>query len=320
VRDWINLLESANFLVEDSRGFILDPALPPENYIMTNSLREVERWKAKCLVGNNGDEHLGEMTDVGYIMISKTSNHIIPVSRDDEHNMGRDLLYDLQDGTYAHSGPGKRAPKLKINPDDYIPVWSMGNNYIYDEKQIPGFLNVVRKFLSYGGRDGPLKGGNNLSGVQLMLSDFVEREGNVTVEPGSLAPVGKRIVDAFTGLSQTLVALGQEPDRIQARKAFVGAAAVAKFIIPMSFDLRIENSFCKALPSKLRELQKENDIQGLSEIIFGFHGLKNLIHIELKKIVEDAAKGDSMAQFYLRRDVQGIWGDAELAIDMLGRL
>lgn len=302
--------------MESQQGFILDPALDPSNYQISNSLRDVEKWKAKCYVGNNGDEHLGEMMEVGYIMISKTDNRIIPIARDDEHNMGRDLLYDLQDGHYGLKG---KARKVNIDPDNYVPVWPMGNNYIYEERDIPVFLNVVKKYLSYGGRDGMLKGSNSLSGVQLMLSDFVAQEGNVKIAPDSLAPVGKRIVEAFTNLSRTIVGLGQNPDRIQSRKAFVEAATVVKFILGMGWELGIDSAFSKELPIRMRELQKANDFQGLQEAIFGFHGLKNIMHMKLKKLAAEAATGERMAVYYLR-DAKAIWGDVDLAIDMLGRI
>ena len=59
--------------------------------------------------------------------------------------------------------------------------------------------------------------------------------------------------------------------------------------------------------------------KGLQEAIFGFHGLKNVMHMNLKKLAAEAATGERMAVYYLR-DAKGIWGDVDLAIDMLGRI
>ena len=53
--------------------------------------------------------------------------------------------------------------------------------------------------------------------------------------------------------------------------------------------------------------------------MFGFRGIKNTIHVAIKKLVAKARSGDDMANFYLDR-ARGLWGDVDLAIDMLGRI
>jgi hypothetical protein len=303
-------------LTESTGTFVLDPALDPANYVMTDSLRGVSKWKAMTYVGNNGDEHIGQLIEVGYIMISKTSNRIIPISRDDEHNMGMDLLYDLAAGKYPY---GKKSKKLAINPDDYLPIWPNGNNYIYGAKEIPDLLNALTKYLSYGGFDGMLKGTSQMTGTQMHLTDFVARKGNIQIEPGSLAPVGQKIISTFSTLAATIRSLGADPDPIKARKAFVAAATALKYIDSLSMDLDASDALLKATSKRIKAAQKANDIQELDEAFFGFHGIKNDIHIKLKTMVAQAKAGENMAQFYLGR-AKGLWGDVDLAIDMLGRI
>jgi hypothetical protein len=311
MRDLINMV-----LAEDTGTFVLDPALDPANYVMTNSLRGASKWKAKCYVGNNGDENIGKLIEIGYVMISKTSNRIIPICRDDEHHTGYDLLYDLQAGKYPY---GKKSKKLAIDVEDYVPIFTLGNNYIYDKKDIPDYVNVLTRYLSYGGLDGMLKGASQMTGTQMHLSDFVARQGNISIEPQTLAPVGQKIVSTFTTLASNIQALGREPDPIKARKVFVEAAGVLKYVDSLSMDLDVDSDVLKKTSTRIKAAQKANDLQELQDAIFGFYGLKNTIHTKLKALAKSAADGDSMGVFYYNR-VKGIWGDVDLAIDMLGRI
>lgn len=316
MRQFMNILEAA--LLESKGGFVLDPALDPANYVMTESLRGVKNWKAMCYVGNNGDEHLGQLMDVGYIMISKTRNTIIPIARDDEHHMGSDLLYDLSSGQYPYR---KKSKKLDINPTDYYPIWAYGNNYVYEKRELAQLLVVLTKYLSYGGTDGVLKGSNDLSGVQITLTDFVARNGDVSVTPGTLASLGKRVVEALSGLGTTIRAVPVGADPIMARKAFTDAVAVAKVLTPMAWELGLPMDELKALPARLKDLQKANDIKGLDMLFFGLPSIKSTIHIHLKKIVKGAADAKPN-DFYPKsqlRAAEAFWGDVNLAIDMLAR-
>lgn len=111
IRDIIRIVEAAS-----SSSFILDPALDPRDYEITNSLRDVRNWRVKTFLNNNGaDTKIGSMDPVGYVMISLTSNRIIPISTNDEHRQGYDLLYYLRD-----------KKKKKINIEDYRPVFFTG--------------------------------------------------------------------------------------------------------------------------------------------------------------------------------------------------
>lgn len=310
MREFINIiLESVN-----DGTFVLDPALDPKNYVMTNSLKDAAKWRAMCYVGNNGDDNIGKMTEIGYVMISKTSNRIIPISRDDEHHTGYDLLYDFQSGDYPY---GKRSKKLAINVDDYIPIFTQGNNYVYKKSDLPALVSVLTRFLSYGGRDGILKGTSEMSGMQMHLSDFVARRGKVEITPGTLAPLGQKTYDAFANLANAIRSLGATPDRIKAQPVFRQAQILLKFIDESSMDFGVEINTLTTVANRIKIAQKENDIQELEKAIFGFHGLKNEVHVYLKKLVKGANEGDDMSRFYLGR-VKGIWGDVDLAIDMLG--
>ncbi len=306
-------------------SFRLHPALDPEKYQITDNLRDVGKWRACTLVANNGGT-VGEMQEVGYIMISATDDTIIPISRDDEHNMGRDLLHDLVAGEYgdylgvvssqygdyyARKKGAKRQPALDINPDNFAPVWPYGNNYVYAKSDVTYMLPFYEKFLSYGGADGIIKGANDLNKVLMRMSDLIALKGDVTVQPGKLGPVGQVIYNGLVAISEAILAAGKEPDRIQAKPAFVATARLLKIVDPhMWSDLGLPLEVMKGLPARLRELQKNNDVAGLADLVFGFQGIKIAIHAKLKKHdpILDA------------RTMAGVWGDVEMAIDMLARL
>ena len=309
MRKFIDIVTEAQTVVEaKSASFVLHPALNPDNYQITDNLRDIDKWRALTYMGNSGGD-AGEMHEVGYVMISLTDNTIVPISRNDEHHMGRDLMYSFEDGSYT-----KRGKPLPIDADNYIPVWS-GSNYIYNENEAPTLLIAFTKFLSYGGRDGVLTGTQDLRGRMMHLSDFVASGGHTgKIEPGNLAPIGARIYGELKQLSDMIVAMGTEPDRVKSRAAFLKAAQLCKYLSSeYAFTKTGVWKFVEDAPQRLKEMQKENDVRGLEKYLFGFDGLKNTMHNALR----DAVKSNHS---WVIQDMEGIWGDPNLAIDMLGRL
>ncbi len=311
MRPFINIITEAQ---TPKASFRLHPALDPNNYIMTNSLRDHSKWRAMTYVGNNSDNgETGHLHEVGYIMISLVDDTIIPISRDDEHHMGRDLLHDLRDGTYPSYK--SKSKKLDINPEDYIPIWSLGNNYIYSQEDAKVLLPALTKFLSYGGKDGILKGTSDFSGRMMHSSEFVAAGGQmVIVEHGKLAPVGLRVYNQFNELATIIGKLSDDDDRIKMRPAFVKAAELCKFLTSDYSFMKLGIwKMVEGIGPALKDAQKANDLQALRELFFGFHGVKNTMHIEMKKTAKDK---DAWAY----RDLAAIWGDLDLAIDMLARM
>jgi hypothetical protein len=305
MRKFIDIVLEAE---KKSASFVLHPALNPDNYQITDNLRDIDKWRVLTYLGNSGGNE-GELHEVGYVMISLVDNTIVPISRNDEHNMGRDLMYSFEDGSYV-----KKGKPLPIDADSYIPVWS-GSNYIYNASEAPSLLIAFSKFLSYGGRDGILTGTQDLRGRMMHLSDFVASGGHTgKIEPGKLAPIGARIYTELKELSEMIVAMGPEPDRIRAQPAFLKAAKLCKYL---SSEYALLKSgvwkFAEEAPSRLKAMQKENDVKALEQFIFGFDGLKNIMHNKLR---DDLKSGYA----WVIDDLEGIWGDTALAIDMLGRL
>lgn len=305
-------------------AFRLHPALDPAYYVMGDTLAGVESWKALCYSANSGGE-VGAMDAVGYVMISKIDDTIIPMARGDEHHRGYDTLFALS---------RKRQYKT-LKPDDYVPVWPYGNNYIYDETEAPLLLNVVSKFLSYGGDDGILIGCNDLQGTIVTLSSFVASKGSVELAPGTVAPLGDVVLKAFGALATTLNAARGEvktpadlaaalnpvrggPRARKAAAAFREAHGLLKLL--KRYAAQIRGTDCERFDEAAAELckiAKVADLQRIEEIFFGMAGFKNRIHNAVRQAIKNRA---AKKRAWEDDATIAVWGDLDLANDLLGRL
>lgn len=300
-------MRSYEVITEARKSFRLHPGLNPDDYQITGNLRDIEKWRCRVYVGDGTDKE--SQSHVGYVMISLKDDTIIPIARGDEHHRGMDLMYDFQNGEKNRYYSVKRIPGLIAS--DYLPIWAHGQNYIYTKDEAPDLLIALKKYLSYGGKDGLLTGSYEMDGKMSRLSTFVERDGNMEIEAGSLAPLGKKIYDDLKALSAAMLALPEDADRIQAKPVFAQAAKLLRDIPPtMVHGLGLDWEEFKAYPQKLRALQKENDYLELENMFFAYHGIKNKIHENMKNNRDNA---------YREREIRGIWGDVDLAIDMLSR-
>ncbi len=290
-----------------SNRFILHPNLPPENYKMTNSLGQVDKWKAYIYTNNNGyDQEIGEFGDVGYVMISLSDNTIIPIARADEHHMGMELLHDLR-------------KKYRIT-GEYYPIFPY-STYFNDERDKEKITIALTKYLQYRGNDGLMfvytEGDKvvHYSPNQKMMhySDFVKNPDMFKAFKKELAPIGQKFYDNVKLLSDLVIAIGQNPDRIQSKKAFDQAKVLLKYTISANRAFRVDSDKLSGYMNKLSEAIKENDVRSLEKMFFGFDGLKNVIHKEMKKIASDK-------NAWGFKDLQATWGDIDYAISLLAEL
>lgn len=289
--------------------FTLMRGLDPEKYIMTNSLRDADNWRAYTYAGESSEGRMqGDMGEVGYVCISLKDNSIIPIARGDEHHQGMDLLYDLAEGVRFNArGKKIKTAPLDFNPSDYYPIFALGNNYAYEGDQSKMVI-AVKKFLSYGGKDRTIKGMGIPSQV-MHLSDFVGAKGLAKIEHGKLAVIGEKIVNGFTNLANA-IRNASDQSRVSTVAIFKQAVDLIKLLHSVNYELGVRFD---DTPDKIRELQKTNDLTGLEELFFSFNGVKNSLHAELKKMVAEASRWNEDR-------INALWGDPELAIDMLGRI
>lgn len=295
-------------LRENQAGFVLHPALDPANYQITDSIRDLKKWRAMTYVDNNAGKGIGQMDEVGYIMISLVDNTIVPIARGDEHHEGMDLLYTFMEGDRKLG-----IKPMNIDPEQFVPI-SHTSNYIYRREDGPKLAKALRKYLAYGGRDGMVTGTSDMRGKTMHASEFVAAEGHFfEIVHGELAPIGKRIYEMFKKLADMISAAHDNDDRIKLQPIFREALMICKYL--GSDYLFMKMGVFKMMqdaPKTIRELQKNNDLQGLREYIFGFHGVKNVMHTELKKM--------NVPGSWQIDDAKAIWGDVELAIDLLAKL
>lgn len=327
--DYLSILEKsvedpfARALMEEvkRRPFRLHPGLDPQKYEITSSMKDAPtKWRAYSYTGASYQDptksfDAGTMTNVGYVMISLKDDTIIPIARgDDEHHQGHDVLSDEISKMCRKNGH-------PIN-QQFIPIFSWGTNYIYAERDIPPMLNALEKFLAYGGIDGPLRGSSSMRGVLLNSSDFVASGGAVSLKTGELAPVGQMVMRELSNLSTAIrEADPSKPSTVG--RAFQTAVKTCRALCQYRYSFGVPKQKEDALeilcqPEILGDLKKQGDVRKLEEIIFGFHGLKNAIHdgvrgynVRKKKGEKDVWKDD---------DILAIWGDPEMAEDMLGRM
>lgn len=302
-------IREALTLLEAAQGFRLHPALDPANYQITDSLRDAENWQAMTYDGNSGGTEKGQIGPVGYIMISTVDNTLIPISRGDEHHQGYDTLYDLV-----------RKKKMDINPRNYVAVFWAGRNYIYSTSEIKPWLTALSKWLKWGGKDGYLIGANDLRKTMMTYSDFVAAKGNITIKPGELASFGKQVIGVFKMLADALEAARASDKPSAQAAAFNAALKTIKFFSDNSYEAwknGVETDDLKALVQKVRDLKKADDLQGLTELFFGFNGLKNTIHNALRETQRNMEPGGKRG--WNDDDRVAMWGDINLAVDMLGR-
>ena len=243
------------------------------------SLRE---WKARIKIGNNvgsnNSPQLGDWDFVRYVLVGVKTNTILPVARGDEHHQGLDLAHEYQE-------------KGLIPEDVYIAL-SEGDNYIYNhdsEEDIQLYRNAIELWLKYKG-DNAILYFTELR-VKVDFRTFIRetKSGKVidylrSLEKQSqeeLLPIGKKIIKLFGELSLEFnKKLSNKPfkeDRIYNK-----ALELAHILEDSFYDSKL-NTAIEAIKSAENSL----DLQKMEEAIFSFDGAKNVIHIKLKKLLEE---------------------------------
>ncbi len=246
---------------------------------------------------NDPKKSLGTMDDVGYVMICLTDNTIVPIARDDEHNLGWDMMHDLGiDG-------------------DFIPVYH-GNNYVHRTKDVEPFRAATKKWLSYGGPDGIVNiyPGQREQGILSMKAFAKNGIKNMLPRKGHVSEAGMKIIGGFQTISDLMVEEMKRRDQgLPVRMTGIAQACrdlgnfLALVMKPYVFSMTAALDFV----AEVEKHRKTADLDWFMNTIFGFHGLKNKIHQAMKEEIGIPSWAES-------RDV--FWGDRELAIDLLAKM
>lgn len=276
---------------------------------ISGNLSNVKKWKSKIILNNNDHgKKIGDFDSVGYILIAINSNNIIPVTRSDEHQIGLELLDELEH-------------KRLIDSEPYISVFSIGNNYIYGQnstniKDIEKNIIAYRKFRSYGGNNLPVNVRSGKYDVTIDMDTYIELEGNIDNYIGKfklenkIAPAGKEIINGFENVAKLYkkyIELQGKKEQFDVIKKFRKAIEDLNTIILLTridYNSKLKDAFYNTYKQIEKKLNL-TDFNAIGEILFSHNGLKNTIHMALKN-------ND--------KDLENIFGSTKKAVEEFNRL
>lgn len=298
------LKEELNLFAMQNRDKSFSETIPSK--LMTNlkikgDLSGVRDWRAKVVIGNSLGENsprVGQWDEVGYVLVGVKNMNLIPIARGDEHHLGQDLCFDyIQEGSI---------------PDDiYIPLWN-GINYIdniEDESYILQYKRAVQLWLQFGGANNVVK--FSRGGIKLDFKTFVNRADNLKEfietlsdeNSGTLFPIGKQIIFLLKALAKDFnrIHLSQ---KVKESNIYDNALHLAQLTEATFFDTNIMES-----AQKIRLAEAALDLKSVEEAVFSFNGIKNTLHLLLKKANEEKVNK------YTLEEMVAVFGDVRLALE-----
>jgi hypothetical protein len=273
-------------------------------YEISGDFSNVGNWKGKMMnkfnmtyfsehytKGKTEKQIFDLQSKIGYVMISVDSNHIIPITRQDEHQIGYEVLHDVY------------YKKYKVPQENYTSVYTIGNNSAYYPRpeQRTGyndFIKAIQKFLDYGGYKNNLiyiVDSSFVSGKTCLMSaeEFVKYNGEYdnAIKSGNISYIGKQIIQKLTELSQMFsrwhLDETKNPARLQVlydksyslRMWLFHVKRVTRKVEDLINDSynQLRNSF------KSDELLTPDKIKNIEYAIFSFGAIKNVLHKNLKE-------------------------------------
>lgn len=299
-----------HYFKESKENFII-PSSIKANYKISGNLSNVSNWKAKIILGNSmsQDKKKGQFDKVGYVAVSLDSNVLVPIARSDEHQAGYEFIENLI--------------RKKLIPDeDYYTIFAVGNKYIYDdnEEDFKRTKTAFQKFLSYGGRNGPVEGAaNELRKFAAFMSDVIETPSfkdlkkNILVK-GKLAPLGKGIVNSLEIMAKTLkdILKAEDSNRTETEKINQLNSMALDFIDKYKWPI-IHSHYKRPINEIEKEILTDNDsYKTVKEIFFGYNGIKNTFHMSLRNA--------NPKNTWSYGDLEQVFGDIKIAKSEFDRI
>lgn len=278
------------------------PEICKENSILTDSVRDIGKWKTKVLIGNSGgNDVVGKMVDVGYLAIS-ADNIMIPISRYDEHRAGVELLEDY----YIKN-------KIIDNTNKFITIYPFGgNSYVYmgyePTKQNEIRFNKYIKILdvwnkntnwnipllidgwrTWGYNDdgshpkksnkGSIDFVNEFSG--LSIYDAIEYAKNLIIpekDTRKLTKEGKKVIDL---IEQIWINKQKNRDKQIFKNVYLLLELIKPYINRLHYEDFLEDTL---------KAQNKNNIDFIINLVFSFMGIKNHLHSLIRQKNENIIK------------------------------
>jgi len=278
------------------RRFIIPEAIAA-HFKIKGDLSQADKWKAKVLIGNTGRVKVGAWDKVGYVLISLDSNTIIPIARCDEHHCGFEVLREIY------------FKQALVPREKFESVFAVGLNYVWQDtaaKQVEAF----KRFRSYGGSNGIIKGGSKYDYAATM-DDFIVSNGSLSVEGQALAPLGQYVISQLEAIARGVVDKRKTVFRVA--YDFIQWVSAGALETCNAIDLD-ERSILKWEREAL-QAEAGRDYERLAQVFFSFRGIKNNLHNRLRAALND--KGEFQ---FKRRDATAFWGNLDVAMAEFQRL
>jgi hypothetical protein len=309
----------------------IHPLLNSNDYDLSGGLRNVSQWRALSLYrrSDHKPEAPGTMDRVGYIMVHKTDDVFIPLSTKDCHHNGFAALYD-------------QARNWKINPTDFFPIWN-GQNMARSPKEIEEFRSVIPRWRAAGGPDFLLHicmADPKLrdKDVYLMGSDLVGNQVRI-IEPGSLAPIGRRIIEGFAKIAGMIARErdngfidDRRIDRIfkesrhlldlLMRMSPTASTILSPRIDPDTHSVTASDEAREALRARMDVAEANADLTNLETLLFGFEaidgrpvpGIKRALHDDIRNALDPENPNWKTTEMRL------LYGNIDLAMAMMNEI
>jgi len=273
-----------------------------EKYVKVDGgFSNAANWKAQVMLCNSGSTEIGEWEGVGYVGFEPKKGILIPIARSDEHQTGHDYLHDLMD-------------KKMIPKGEYTTIWVLsGTNYAHNKEHTEELIPVYKRWLELGGPN--LRISTSVQGQGYRYMSFEELVNGKAGKPhkkGTLTKYGKELVS----LLEKAAVLYKKAITTQKLRPPLKALSdslfdLAKFVEDHQFTIFYGDY--DEIKEAASDILNGKDIDQSMKIVFGFEGIKNKVHTDLKKAVE---KNDT----WCLPKVTSFFGDAKAALDEFNRL
>lgn len=303
-----SLLESENEI--NVWGWKLHPSANPNNYKIVGDFNNIKNWKAKTLVANNGGK-IGEFEEVGYIWFNEIDKTFIPISRNDEHHLGGDMMYDM-----------------KYTRKDYYPIWLRGSNYVYDDSDRKKLYAILKQLVKDGFEPTSFVQ-DSQKRIKMATKDFVDGNGKIEIIKGRLSANAQKLVNDLSDLVKLRLEIRKLDSSLNPKKY---EKMVKKFINNSINTIQYAWNNWLFTPYEDRHLwDYESEIEKMKGLdyseksfeiaedkLFGFRlglGFKNMIHRGIKRYIEGGVERNSNAM-----DFRDFFGDLDVALGIFNKL
>jgi hypothetical protein len=291
------LLPYDSFLFESKKVKFTIPEEIKQLYNIKGDMSNVRNWTGTPLEPQvlKDDYFKKYGHKIRYIMISLESNNIVPITINDEHHVGYDVLHD------------KIYNKYKVKRENYISMCSYGTHYVYslDKKEAKDQTELFKKYIQYGGDKNMLVQVNGRKDYKLTVNEFVKCNGNMEKHieimrgENKISFLGRKLIELLETLTLSLkkYEYSEIKKAIELKQVFKDYENLSDFIVWH------HEEFCKELYTKfyknLNESVEKEDYEKCHRYVFSHSGLKNYIHIKLKEYVNGTNKDENLSEFFI---------------------